>query len=190
MAEKPILFNTPMVKAILEGRKTQTRRIIKDLPLYEPFFEEDEGRGFLMDSEDGQFYALENFSKVQPLDVLWVRETWWKGMLGQYCYLADYALPEITRKQLAKGHKARPSIHMPREAARIFLRVTGLRAERLQDITLQEIMAEGLYVPGLTKQATFKAWIDLWNSTIKKVDIPKYGWDANPWVWVYEFERR
>lgn len=188
MAEKPILFNTPMVKAILEGRKTQTRRIIKGLPLYEPCFEEDEGRGFLMDSEDGQFYALENFCKVQPRDVLWVRETWCNVNTIEYpsyFYKADNNRPGDF--DLIPW---RPSIHMPREAARLFLFVKHVRAERLKDITPQEIMAEGLDVLGLTKQATFKAWIDLWNSTIKKVDIPKYGWDADPWVWVYEFERR
>ena len=191
MAEKPILFNTPMVEAILKGRKTQTRRIIKGLPLYEPYFEEDEGRGWLEDKGNGSFYALEEFSKVQPGDVLWVRETWQRlSDFGEqlYVYRADYKDDEPLRLD-GMYTTWRPSIHMPREAARIFLRVTGLRAERLQAITIEEIKAEGMNVLGLTRQATFKAWIDLWESTIKKVDIPKYGWDANPWVWVYEFEK-
>ena len=188
---KPILFNTEMVRAILDGRKRQTRRIIKGLPLYEPYFEEDEGRGFLMDSEDGQFYALEVFSKIHPGDVLWVRETWQRlSDFGEwrYEYRADYEDDDPLRLD-GMYITWRPSIHMPREAARIFLKVKDVRAERLQYITPQEIKAEGLDVIGLTKQMTVKAWIDLWNSTIRKGDIQRYGWAANPWVWVIEFER-
>lgn len=181
MAEKPILFNTEMVRAILEGRKTQTRRIIKGLPLQEPYFEVDEGRGFMMDSEDGQFYALENFSRVQPRDVLYVRETWAKVPgTPPYIYKSTFGAGE---------RKWRPSIHMPKDAARLFLFVKHVRAERLQDITPQEIKAEGLDVIGLTKQMTVRAWRDLWNSTIRKGDVQRYGWAANPWVWVIEFER-
>lgn len=193
MAEKPILFNTPMVKAILEGRKTQTRRIIKGLPLYEPYFEVDEGRGFLMDSEDGQFYALENFSKVQPSDVLWVRETWNGLRTGNekvgyhktFWYRAD-------EKDENPDDRWRPSIHMPREAARIFLKVKDVRAERLQSITVEEIKAEGLTSAAVhvgEKEIAFEEFKLLWNSTIKKDDLKCYGWDANSWVWVYEFER-
>lgn len=191
MAEKPILFNTEMVRAILDGRKRQTRRIIKGLPLYEPYFEEDEGRGFLMDSEDGQFYALETFSKIHPGDVLWVRETWQRlSDFGEwrYEYRADYEDDDPLRLD-GMYITWRPSIHMPREAARIFLKVKDVRAERLQSITPQEIRAEGLDVLGLTQQMTVKAWIDLWNSTVKGADIQRYGWAANPWVWVIEFER-
>ena len=191
MAEKPILFNTEMVRAILDGRKRQTRRIIKGLPLYPPFFEEDEGRGWLEDSDDGQFYALEAFSKIKPGDVLWVRETWQRlSDFGEwrYEYRADYEDDDPLRLD-GMYITWRPSIHMPREAARIFLTVKDVRAERLQSITSQEIRAEGLDVLGLTKQMTVKAWIDLWNSTVKGADIQRYGWAANPWVWVIEFER-
>ena len=231
MAEKPILFNTPMVKAILEGRKKQTRRIIKGLPLYEPFFEEDQGRGFLMDSEDGQFYTLEYFCKVQPRDVLWVRETWqhlFDHRGWRYVYKADYRDDEPLK--LGGMYIAwRPSIHMPREAARIFLCVTGLRAERLQGITEQEAVAEGItrlfdyltdeeFEKQIAPYSDFKkksdfgwtnylykkdanhlysdyqspidSFASLWDSTIKPDDLPRYGWDANPWVWVYEFERQ
>ena len=191
MAVKPILFNGEMVRAILDGLKRQTRRIIKGLPLYEPYFEEDEGRGFLMDSEDGQFYALETFSKIHPGDVLWVRETWQRlSDFGEwrYEYRADYEGDEPMRLD-GMYITWRPSIHMPREAARIFLKVKDVRAERLQSITPQEIRAEGLGVLGLTKQMTVKAWIDLWNSTVKGADIQRYGWAANPWVWAIEFER-
>lgn len=193
MAEKPILFNTKMVQAIQAGLKTQTRRIIKGLPLHEPYFEVDEDQGFMMDSEDGQFYPLEAFSNVQPLDVLWVRETWHGLKTGNekfghhktFWYKAD-------EKDENPEDKWRPSIHMPREAARIFLRVTGLRAERLQSITIEEIKAEGLTSAAVhagDKEIAFAEFKLLWNSTIKKDDIPRYGWDANPWVWVIEFEK-
>ena len=217
MAEKPILFNTQMVQAIQAGLKTQTRRIIKGLPLYEPFFEEDEGRGWLEDKGNGSFYALEAFSKVQPGDVLWVRETWNYGYiessdregakedwfepcdrktaegllkaLSRYMYKADRDDDELMEE--LQGFW-RPSIHMPREAARIFLRVTGLRAERLQSITIEEIKAEGLTSAAVhagDKEIAFAEFKLLWNSTIKTDDLPRYGWDANPWVWVYEFEK-
>ncbi len=90
----------------------------------------------------------------------------------------------------------RPSIHMPREAARIFLRVKDVRVERLQEITLEGIEREGLYCdPPYTKghfaygPGMSIHWVKLWNSTIKQDDLPLYGWDANPWVWVIEFER-
>ena len=184
MAVKPILFNAEMVRAILDGLKTQTRRIIKGLPLYEPYFEEDEGRGFMMDSEDGQFYALENFSRVQPGDVLYVRETWAKVPgVPPYIYKATFGAGE---------RKWRPSIHMPKEAARIFLKVKDVRAERLQSITMDEIRAEGLTSAAVhagDEEIAFKEWELLWNSTIREGDIQRYGWAANPWVWVIEFER-
>jgi hypothetical protein len=194
MAEKPILFNAEMVQAILAGLKTQTRRIIKGFPLYPPFFEVDEGRGWLEESESGTFYALEAFSKVQPGDVLWVRETWQrlfdhKGW--RYKYRADYNDDEPLK--LGGMYVAwRPSIHMPREAARIFLKVKDVRAERLKSITIDEIKAEGLTSAAVhvgDEEIAFKEWELLWNCTIKKADLPRYGWDANPWVWVIEFER-
>lgn len=204
MAEKPILFNTEMVRAILDGRKTQTRRIIKGLPLYEPYFEEDEGRGFMMDSEDGQFYALENFSRVQPRDVLYVRETFCGYYLpsverwpeGHMHYEYKASNPNGNKRPMGpefdddwEVRPWRPSIHMPKEAARIFLKVKDVRAERLQDISVDEIRAEGLDVLGKTMNTSFKMWSELWNSTVKKADLPRYGWEANPWVWVIEFER-
>lgn len=194
MSDRPILFNTEMVQAILYDVKTQTRRIIKGLPLHEPYFEVDEGRGFMMDSEDGQFYALENFCKVQPRDVLWVRETWqhlFDHRGWRYEYKADYRDDEPLR--LGGMYIAwRPSIHMPKAAARLFLFVKHVRAERLQDITMDEIKAEGLTSAAVhagDEEIAFKEWELLWNSTIKKEDLARYGWDANPWVWVIEFER-
>ena len=207
MAVKPILFNTAMVRAILDGRKRQTRRIIKGLPLYEPYFEEDEGRGFLMESEDGQFYALENFSKIHPGDVLYVRETWAdipETAPGNLHYRADATQADLDWFR-EKGWKWRPSIHMPKVAARIFLRVTGVRCERLRDISAKDAFSEGtgrLFLEdiaygdkdyecdlddeyGMAREQF--AW--LWESTLRKNDLERYGWWANPWVWVIEFER-
>lgn len=194
MAEKPILFNTEMVRAIQAGLKTQTRRIIKGLPLYAPFFEEDEGRGWMEDKGNGSFYALEAFSKIQPGDVLWVRETWQRlSDFGEqlYVYRADYKDDEPLRLD-GMYTTWRPSIHMPREAARIFLTVKDVRAERLQGITMDEIKDEGLTSAAVhvgDEEIAFKEWELLWNSTVKKDDLSRYGWAANPWVWVIEFER-
>ena len=207
MAEKPILFNTEMVRAILDGRKTQTRRIIKGLPLYEPYFEEDEGRGFLMDSEDGQFYALEVFSNIKPGDVLYVRETFCGYYLpsverwpeGHMHYEYKASNPNGNKRPMGpefdddwEVRPWRPSIHMPKEAARLFLRVTGVRCERLQEITSGEAVAEGiqsnLRSPSEAADALI-AFEALWNNTVRQDAMKRWGWNANPWVWVIEFER-
>jgi hypothetical protein len=136
-------------------------------------------------------------SPYKPGDILYVRETWWIGSMGQYCYLANYELPELVKKQICKGFKCRPSIHMPKAATRIFLRVTNVRVERVQDITDTDAKAEGAnfkngqnvgWEEKMRRGATDR-FAEIWDSTIKKKDIPLYGWDANPWVWVYEFER-
>ena len=174
MAEKPILFNTEMVRAILDGRKTQTRRLCKGQP------------------QDGVTSptALGYEPLYKPGDILWVRETWNGGRLfGQkgygYVYAADY------KGQSALGW--RPSIHMPRAAARLFLRVTNVRCERLQDITNEDAVCEGIpKCDGHDRDGcdcAIAKFAELWDSTIKKADLPRYSWDANPWVWVIEFER-
>lgn len=165
MAERPILFNTEMVRAILDGRKTQTRRLCKGQP------------------QDGVTSPVEMGYEppYRPGDVLYVRETWSKVPgVPPYIYKATFGAGE---------RKWRPSIHMPKEAARLFLRVTGVRCERLQDITVDEINTEGLDVLRKTESTSFRMWKELWDSTIKKDDLNRYGWEANPWVWVIEFER-
>ena len=218
---KPILFSTEMVKAILDGRKTVTRR--------NPFqFEFKEGQnpnwsGYSL----GEYYTghIETgaclYSRgahevwgvrtnvVKPKyhigDILYVRETWCEVpyeyehipikdgyiTIPKIAYMAD-SLTDYT----GTWH---PSIHMPKSAARIFLKVTDVRAERLQDITVDGCKAEGIYDDYKTTSGEYhKALVEkaypivfseLWNSTIKKQDLDKYGWNANPWVWVYEFER-
>lgn len=193
---KPILFNTEMVRAILDGRKTQTRRLVKNIPLQEPYFEVVDGTPYACDG-DGEWHPAVEFSPIQTGDVLYVREAWAKvSGLPPYIYKATYSVGE---------HKWRPSIHMPKEAARLFLRVTNVRCERLQDITAKDAFNEGtgkLFLDdiayggkdyecdlddeyGLAREQF--AW--LWESTLKKNDIERYGWWANPWVWVIEFER-
>lgn len=187
---KPILFNTEMVRAILDGRKTQTRRIIKPQPT-NPRWNNVGWLGW----DDGHGYRMK--PPCKPGDVLWVRETWQHVYTyddsdkaieetGRYVYFADDPMPFTYWVDTDTGeHKDqmpwRPSIHMPREAARIFLRVTDVRVERLQDIDDDGVVAEGLEIG-----AEFD---ELWNRTLSKSDRAMFGSDANPWVWVIDFER-
>ena len=185
---KPMLMNTEMVKAILAGRKSVTRQLIKPQPynvLYNGILQQGE-------IEDGEVLLTLNKDNITEMlippyqagDVLYVRETWCKGSLNggadQYFYKAD---------DNDFHCQWRPAIHMPKEAARIFLRVIGVRVERLQDITVNGILQEGIDFDIETPIASWRNFIDLWESTLKKPNIYKYGWDANPWVWVIEFER-
>lgn len=212
MSMKPILFNTEMVRAILDGRKSCTRRVVKPQPT-------------------ARYGAQCIKLPYQPGDILYVRETWerfecWncdgdergncpkepkKSVLDKTCGCYMYrATDEISGD--AKWH---PSIHMPKEAARIWLKVTDVRVERLQEITEDGVWDEGFRFkpPCLTRVSADGHACDLdgpctssikycdmtmgelfgrklWNSTIKKSDTDRYGWDANPWVWVIEFEWR
>ena len=190
---KPIIFSTPMVQAILDGRKTQTRGVVKinGQPISSP-----EERLEL--TEDGLIYhsvnSMSGYYKLsyQPGDILWVRETWATVSSGIIEYKATYRDPYTGSTEIdhiGKKITWRPSIHMPREAARIFLRVTNVKAERLQDITDEDAIAEGMsqiLVDGvvfISAKGDFHVFWDALN--IKR----GYGWDTNPWVWVIEFER-
>ena len=231
MSMKQILFNTEMVRAILDGRKTCTRRVIKPQPqsrlccTYAGSHKSCIGKWTYPNRGAHEFwgeeYKLPENIKDEELrkqwnppyhtdDILYVRETWehfecWncdgdergncpkepkKSVLNKTCGCYMYrATDEISGN--AKWH---PSIHMPKEAARIFLRVTNVRVERLQDITAEDALAEGMdkYIRlngELDENSTITSFVGVWNSTIKKSDIGRYGWDANPWVWVIEFER-
>lgn len=187
--ERPMLFNTEMVRAILDGRKTQTRRIVKNQSLTEE--------------------QLKNCGKpCYPGDILWVRETWtvWSRTLGKmpaFHYKAD--------GEDLVNVKWHPSIHMPKEAARIWLKVTNVKCERLQDISFADIQAEGMdmdewyeydewqhsvgdgmgdEVPVIFENPYHFFGSRVWDSTMGSLEkYEKYGWDANPWVWVIEFER-
>ena len=191
---KPILFNTEMVRAILDGRKTQTRRVVKSLDglsfyraepsedAYEALGKWDFFYGWL---EGGvMFDACASVKAPYSIgDILWVRETWNHVKFGlgdwHYEYRADY--DDTSKWRNGSFAQWRPSIHMPRDAARIFLRVNDVRVERLQDIDDDGVVAEGLEIG-----AEFD---ELWNRTLSKSDRAMFGWDANPWVWVIDFER-
>ena len=187
---KPILFNTEMVRAILDGRKSCTRRLVKFL-----LGENPKWTGYIKDGlmlYNGRNEPCIRTQPYQSGDILYVRETWCKG-LERYIYRADYS---DTEKFYQDGKeinmKWHPSLHMPKEAARIFLRVTNVRVERLQEITSEQICKEGVEVEDpyvLNGEEKRYAFSNLWNSTIKESDLDRYGWNANPWVWVIEFER-
>lgn len=191
---KPILFNTQMVKALLDGRKTVTRRIIKPQPsINASWLDKCAGTYTFSDAT----FPHEPFSKG---DILYVRETFCTYCADhiidgvRYAYKAD-ATPESERIRKEYCYKYRPSIHMPREAARIFLRVTDVRVERLQDITEEQAIAEGVRI-GLGGEPFFSckdAFARLWDSTLpknpNKFKCPENSWTTNPFVWVIEFER-
>lgn len=212
MAIKPILFNTEMVRAILDGRKTCTRRVIKPQPdekhTYPLGFVTDSTEkknvgcfGFGIDEYGGSIQYIKPPYGYAPGDILYIRETWKKAPNGYYYY------EDWQRNDIADVTKWKPSIHMPKEAARIWLKVTDVRVERLQEITEDGAWQEGTdcwddacYAdngwhptfedPDSGGNCDIIAGFEkLWNSTIKKSDLDRYGWDANPYVWVVSFER-
>lgn len=211
MAIKPILFSTEMVRAILDGRKTCTRRICKDANEYTvpdmDFYNADRRtyavHNFADNEQMEQLSTAERTCPICPGDILYVRETVWQK-IGYYLDIDGETKPSWYNefKYVASDEKPetgwnyswakRPSIHMPKEAARIWLKVTDVRVERLQEITADSIRNEGLSSLAVhcgDMEIALKEWENLWNSTIKKSDIDRYGWDANPWVWIIEFER-
>lgn len=224
MREKPILFNTEMVKAILDGRKACTRRVVKG------YIPKDSEFGYTTFTPNGAISCRgmfetgypgygEKFIKLpyQRGDILYVRETWHKYTKrvgnGESCHLAEfYGYKASIANSEDANEPWKPSIHMPKEAARIWLKVTDVRVERLQEITEDQTEEEGFLFTPPCLHLTGENYCDidgpctskvkycdmgagelfgkvLWNSTIKKTDLDRYGWDANPWVWVIEFER-
>lgn len=215
---KPILFSTPMVQAILYGRKTMTRRVcnIPDGWEYNGWGRitskhPKQGKlGIFIRKQDGDFVLSDIITaKYQVGDVLWVRETWCKGVLdGDATQYKEYwciIQPKDSKRIFYKADcteetgycdsdklvKWKPSIFMPKEACRIFLRVTNVRVERLQDISVEDIKKEGAPLITITGNnedfinSKLKGWwYDLWNSI-----NGKGAWEANPYVFVYEFER-
>ena len=236
MSVKSILFNTEMVKAVLDGRKTQTRRIIKPQPL---FFT---GRHYVFDDETcpKKWEDCDNFIATAPFqtgDVLYVRETWRALEAGypprnsviEYRAGGTQKFDDIVAIPTEKG-EWKPSIFMPKSVARIFLRVNDVRVERLHAMKLDDIEKEGIddvkpdeesdflcnYCPldegtkgvhcyggepimceGAKCEDAMEAWVGeytgefakVWDSTMPKRDIEKYGWEVNPFVWVIEFEK-
>lgn len=190
MAIKPILFNTEMVEAILEGQKTQTRRTVKQPPIVGDIMRDEKGWYY----EDGTRNGHSLIPQFSTGDILWVRETW--GKLTEcdvfppyepheerFIYRADRGDPDHFQ---AKWH---PSIHMPKEAARIFLRVKDVRVERLQDMDEDEAISEGFADSPAGTDSPLLRFTELWDKTIRREDLREFGYHANPWVWVIEFER-
>ena len=227
MAIKPILFNTEMVRAILDGRKSCTRRIVKPQQFIgmlpdkckngapEEFLKEKK----LMfkpycDMTDIELINTAYKASYQPGDILYVRETWSEGYEeGTYIYRASDKLADLPTFKESSKLIYHPSIHMPKEAARIWLKITNVReVERLQDIDEDGVWNEGFRFtpPCLTRVSADGHTCDLdgpctshikycdmtmgelfgrelWDKTIKKSDLDRYGWDANPYVFVIEF---
>lgn len=192
MGVRPILFNTEMVKAILDGRKTCTRRLVKFLSGKNP-----QWTGYVKDGlmlYNGKNEPCVRKAPCNVGDILYVRETWSEWTDG-YIYKAwEGPFPQPGESAVMKWH---PSIHMPKEAARIWLKVTDIRVERLHAISEDEARSEGSnFEDGKNvgfeekmKRTAIESFIEIWNSTIKASDIDRYGWDANPYVWVIEFAR-
>ncbi len=205
---KPILFSTPMVQAIIEGRKTQTRRVIKNIHPDSEYYPKLNLLGYTFLEPDGKIKVPEMASvidgKYNVGDVLWVREKH-KAMIdcetnefAGYWYYAD--MPEKFHKEYKR--KWKPSIHMPKAACRLFLRIKDVRVERLQDISEEDAINEGVDNWTWENMATPQNWLDytdpfapplftaydsfcsLWDSI-----NGEESWNANPWVWVIEFER-
>lgn len=204
MSEKPILFSGEMVRAILEGRKTQTRRVVKPelVSIWdEPRGAADVAAGYPWVELDGEKYkAVELCPYGRPGDLLWVRETWtcpgyekWKpseipsGMNIRY---------RATNEKPYQSYTWRPSIFMPRWASRIILRVTDVRVERVQDISADDARAEGICLDTWNLHQSYDGTISMSLAAVQEfrslwdsINATRgYGWDVNPWVWVVEFE--
>lgn len=246
MAIKPMLFNTEMVRAILSGQKTCTRRVVKGAEHYTSFIDLDDDLCVIQVDRYGierekpvtglyatfEWDGMPEFPTVKapyrPGDILYVREAFAPNYFSKEiadfynngnrtAYRADYDSSKIG--DVVPEPKWRPSIHMPKEAARIFLRVTDVRVERLQEITEEDAFKEGFNGVPWCSHLVFENYPDspipcdasdgsecppdrpcdrsipelfgemIWDSTIKPADLDRYGWTANPWVWVIEFER-
>lgn len=217
MAIKPILFNADMVRSILDGRKTCTRRVAKNVPDHthriEPVYENGRFQfdcfysSYVAALDADADFCMPCFPPYQQGDILYVRETWSHPIVpsdkNRYVYRADEVAEDGFKNE---AHIWHPSIHMPKEAARIWLKVTDVRVERLQKITEEGVIKEGAQGVRCDHVAIGEhgctdclntGWVEppivdfmlTWDSTIKKSDLDRYGWDANPWVWVVEFER-
>ena len=209
MEIKPILFNTEMVRAILDERKSCTRRLVKydvEAVLNSPYHKAHP------EVEDKQIISKLCNPPYHTGDILYIRETWawcpcWdcgldveetgcgheeeqryndeKKEHGCYIYRAS-----CEDNEYPSADTWHPSIHMSKKVARIWLKVTDVRVERLQEMWASDVSKEGIYfTEPTTADEMLMAFAKLWNSTIKKSDHDSYSWEANPWVWVISFER-
>lgn len=237
--ELPILCNTDMVTAILEGRKTVTRRLVK------PQSRKACGYYVTTRMSDGKFMGVYDYDEqelmfespqtppAQPGDILYVRERWrvgaWDirnqmiafdyndGTCGKPVYISDLDLfGRLVNQSGEDARKAKceyngvdyvwkkgespcrwhPSIHMPKAAARIWLKVTDVRVERLQAMRLNDFLDEGVVLfpeafndPDNAYGQAREQFTDIWDATLKSSEHDKYGWEANPWTWVIKFDR-
>lgn len=210
MATRPILMSGPMVRAILDGRKTQTRRVVKPQP--KPATAHPEcspwvgklteldyavtwctPKAYVGIYKDRDEHSPFRCPYGQPGDLLWVRETWrvaacCDGQSPRALNLTPRHVEYSTFRFLTTPQvgRWRPSIHMPRWASRLTLRITDVRLEQVQEITREDADAEGVSsewasVPGSGMVRGFEA---LWDS----INAKRAPWDSNPWVWVIEFE--
>ena len=211
MKERPILFSAPMVRALLNGKKTQTRRKVKGLPIILNR-ETDSLEVDVANIENGRFAQLCPCPYGKPGDRLWVREAFMHEP-ADYCWEASVSIPcrpavttyraDYPNSQPGEGWK--PSIHMPRALSRITLEITGVRVERLQDISEADALAEGIERPENMSAEEMKA-LDIWDGAERACfnalnqPVHQYrrlwnsingpdAWDANPWVWAVEFRR-
>lgn len=196
MKAKPIIFNGPMVRALLDGRKDQTRRVVKipDHDRWQHFHRLIEassaGESVVAEfSPDGFTKGHVSCPYGQLGDLLWVRETW--GAHDQGFDAAEEASFIVYRADDARPNpqRWRPSIHMPRWASRLTLRITDVRVQRVQEISEEDAAAEGVertHAGGpWGEESLIESFSALWDSIYAKRG---YGWDANPWVWALTFE--
>ncbi len=227
---KPILFNTEMTRAVMEDKKTQTRRLVRfpsarisgAIPVPDRIhLNHVSGEHAFFRIEP--FYHVRIKSPYKVGDILYVREAW-STKLSNECYaqpchtgrcpyescesapgpcFPEEYIYKATDNLPSYGGKWHPSIHMPKEAARIFLRVTDVRVERLQEITIEGTLNEGISREAIERkiepgsscprwvyhEAAKRLFSELWDSTVEPAKRQLYGWAANPWVWVYSFER-
>jgi hypothetical protein len=200
MKEKPIIFSSPMVRAILNGTKTMTRRIVKPQPKYP--LREKNGRWYeyseqpIADKMCNSPWGHEYLCPYTVGQILWVRETFSKTLNEDYIYRADPVFDGCGKGDIS--WKWTSPIFLPRLAARIILKVTNVKVEWLQDITEEDAIAEGFenrlsIIDGLTRELMEKAandpakanFIRLWNNLDR--NHTGYDWEDNPWVWVIEF---
>jgi len=197
--ERPIIFNGEMVRAILEGRKTQTRRIIKNVRQWcgddcigMPKAGNPLTDNFPIPLNSGFAEKICRYGKVG--DLLWVKETWQpnpeagmtypEGKISSdsVCYAAD-----LSKYDYDESRPWKPSIHMPKWAARIWLEITDIRVERVQEIKEEDCNCEGCPWPA-DSDLKHRIWFEtFWNSLNEKSG---FGWKENPWVWVIEFKRK
>jgi hypothetical protein len=195
MIEKPILFSAEMVKAILEGRKTQTRRVIKPQPphwTWNRYSFDERCINIASDDDKDGYYVICSYGR--PGNRLWVRETWAHDDLDckdVSCGNRDHIWwraneTKIVADSFAGHARWRPSIFMPRWASRITLEIVSIRVERVWEISNNDVKAEGISIRHGSVSSYYDNFMLLWDQINKKRG---FGWNVNPWVWVIAFKK-